>query len=103
MVDDAARAVQITLDTQARQIARLLEQNRQMDVTILELQARIAETESAGAMYLSLQKLIMENPILQSEWTRFCTFLKLSVDEDIPINKRHSVDEWYVPVPIADQ
>lgn len=32
----------------------------------------------AAFFYLGMQKAIIDNPILQGEWTRFCSFLRMA-------------------------
>ncbi len=46
--------------------------------TNAKLGASIKENQKAGRFYLQLQRAILDNPILQSEWERFCSFLKLA-------------------------
>jgi hypothetical protein len=40
-----------------------------------------AKNSRAAVFYFSLQTQILENPILQSEWDRFCSFLKMTQED----------------------
>ena len=56
---------------QARRITSLTEQNN-------ELLRELERHRCAGGFYLELQKLIIENEMLQDEWERFMMFLVLN-------------------------
>jgi hypothetical protein len=46
-----------------------------------EARAEIKRTAAAAKFYDKMQEAILENPILQGEWDRFCSFLKLSLED----------------------
>lgn len=55
--------------------AKLLKKNQ-------ELVNKINELQVPADYYLNLQRAILSSTLLQSEWTRFLTFLKMAPDTD---------------------
>jgi hypothetical protein len=46
------------------------------------LHNRLQRKTRAEKYYLTLEKLVGENVILESDWNRFLTLVKLSIDEE---------------------
>ena len=45
---------------------------------ISSLKDKVNELTKAANYYMRMQRAILANPILQGEWTRFCSFLKMA-------------------------
>jgi hypothetical protein len=75
------REDKMMIDAQAALITKLNGQIRSLQQ---ELNKEIGETralQTAGVFYLQMQRDILANPILQGEWTRFCSFLRMSIPD----------------------
>lgn len=66
------------IETQARLITKLREDYAALQRVLAQTEAQNRKNRQAAEFYFELQKHILENPILQSEWTRFCSFLKMA-------------------------
>lgn len=66
------------IETQARHISRLRSEYEELRASYTELQAKTERDAPAASFYFQLQQAIVENPIIQSEWERFCAFLKMA-------------------------
>lgn len=73
------------IEKQAEQISRLNNDLRRANDAYNTLAAQIEAVKEnirvnqrAGGFYRQLVRAIQDNPILQSEWRRFCSFLKLA-------------------------
>ena len=53
-----------------------------LEKRILQLESDLRNANRTAKIYDDLQKQILENPILQSEWTRFLAFLKMAGDDE---------------------
>ena len=70
-------------DEYKREIARLAAEQE-------NIRSQINKNQQAGKFYLQLQQAILDNPVLLSEWERFCSFLKLSDFNDYDCKKPDS-------------
>lgn len=66
------------IDTQARHISRLRAEYDELRAEHIALQDKTERDAPAASFYFQLQQAIIENPIIQSEWERFCSFLKMA-------------------------
>jgi hypothetical protein len=73
-----------TIDRQARLITTLREDYVVLQKVLAQAEAQNRKNRQAAEFYFELQKQILDNPILQSEWTRFCSFLKMATT-DAPV------------------
>jgi hypothetical protein len=84
---------------QARQITNLRIENDRLKKENAILADRNAKDHQPAIFYRQLQAAILENPILQSEWDRFCSFLKLASAE---FNREETPpeddDSYFIPV-----
>ena len=65
------------IETQARHISRLRAEYDELRAEYNTLQDKVERDALAASFYFQLQQAIIENPIIQSEWERFCSFLKM--------------------------
>lgn len=69
------------IDTQARKISELNDRIRAKDVEIYNLKDKMYREHLAGKFYLEMQKAIIDNPALKSEWDNFCIVLRMVCPE----------------------
>ncbi len=87
------------IDQQAQIISTLRDDYAKLQSRYNKLELEIERNKQAAEFYLQLQAAILNNPILQSEWQRFCTFLKMadpSLDTPTP-DKSDNDDVWNIP------
>lgn len=72
---------------QAELITKLNKVVRDLKAQVEDEVPLYIEYGHAGVYWLAIQHEIEANPILQSEWDRFCSFLKLTSSEE-EINKK---------------
>jgi hypothetical protein len=70
------------IEKQAELISKLRADNAQLQQKLDQQYRDIERLRMPARFYNDLQKQILENPTLQSEWERFLTFLKMSGEED---------------------
>lgn len=91
-------AEEAMIEAQAKRISMLQDElkrnqdNFRREITRLgndhaQIVARMRKNQQAGEFYLQLQQAILDNPVLQSEWERFCSFLKLADYDDYECKK----------------
>lgn len=66
---------------QAAHISRLNGEVTELRRQVEEWRAKYHANREAAEFYIDLQKHVIENPLLQGEWNRFCSMLKLVGDE----------------------
>jgi len=69
------------IETQARKISELNERVRSKDAEICNLKDKMYREHLAGKFYLEMQKAILDNPSLKSEWDHFCIVLMMVCPE----------------------
>jgi len=69
------------IETQARIISELRRDYSGIQRELQSAKNEINRLRDAGEFYLEMQEAIKDNPILQSEWVRFCSFLKMSIPD----------------------
>jgi hypothetical protein len=69
------------IEKQAELISKFRSENTHLHNQVDQLNARLQIKTRTEMFYLDLMKQVVENPILQSEWDRFLSFLKLAADE----------------------
>ena len=68
-------------DRQAALIKELRDNYAELDEMYTTLFNEHKRTHVAGEYYLRIQKALEDNPLLQGEWVRFCSFLRLSLTD----------------------
>lgn len=69
------------IETQARKISELNNMVRSRDDEIQRLKDKMYHQHLAGKFYLEMQKSILDNPSLKSEWDNFCIVLRMVCPE----------------------
>jgi len=69
------------IDVQARKISELNDTIRYKNDEIMRLKDTMYKQHLAGKFYLEMQKAIIENPSLKSEWDNFCIILRMTCPE----------------------
>ena len=77
------------IDKQAEIITKNRQTMNALAIRIEQLEAKLAVQNTAAEAWRAMQKQIVANPTLQSEWDRFLGFLRLAGDEEyLKINFR---------------
>jgi len=78
---------------QEKHISKLHENVKSLEKEKQQLQIELDRHSKAAKFYLNMQAEIIKNPLLQSEWERFLSFLKLSMDDAKTLD-RDEDDKW---------
>lgn len=70
------------IDRQAEIITDLRNQLKQQVTRVAQLENEVSALAPAAKFYTDLQEQVQKNPLLLSEWRRFCSFLKIGADEE---------------------
>ena len=87
MIEAQAKRISMLQDDLKRAQSDFRKEITRLGAQHSELEARIRKNQQAGEFYLQLQQAILDNPVLQSEWERFCSFLKLADYDDYDCKK----------------
>lgn len=69
-------------NAQARIISNLTEHIKELKEEIKKRDSAMLSIVKPAYYYQTLQKIILDNPILQDDWTKFLTLIKLACDKE---------------------
>jgi hypothetical protein len=69
-------------NAQARIISNLNEHVKALENIIEEKDKKILALSTPAYYYNTLQKIVLENPVLQDDWTKFLTLIKLACEKE---------------------
>jgi hypothetical protein len=69
------------IDYQAQLITTLRTELKSYQAQYKEKCAEVERMAPSANFYAQMQEAILQNPILQGEWDRFCSFLKMALDD----------------------
>lgn len=69
------------IDAQAKHISRMRTELEVMQKQLAAAQHELATIRDCGTFYRTMQQAILNDPMLQGEWIRFCSFLRLAAPD----------------------
>lgn len=86
------------IDAQAKHISSLRTDLVYMQKKCMAVQQELDSIKDCGMFYRTMQKAILDDPLLHGEWIRFCSFLRLAapdLEEEFEKNKTKYIGEYY--------